>query len=81
MVPVLRKFPTSSSLLAKKLFQSGFFESFQSFITFNDVSGSVDGLQIRVNLTNPKMRNLVVIIFDSNSSNLWRMIFQNPKKN
>ena len=24
MVPVLRKFPTSSSLLAKKLFQSGF---------------------------------------------------------
>ena len=43
-------------------------------------SGSADGLQIRVNLANPKIKNLMVIIFDSNSSNDWRMIFQNPKK-
>ena len=49
-------------------------------MTFNEVSESVDGLQIRVNLGNPKIKNSVVIIFDSNSSNLWRMIFQNPKK-
>ena len=48
--------------------------------TFNEVSESVDGLQIRINLANPKIKNSVVIIFVSNSSNLWRMIFQNPKK-
>ena len=49
-------------------------------ITFNEVSESVDRLQIRVNLVNPKIKNSVVIIFDSNSSNVWSMIFQNPKK-
>ena len=55
-------------------------ENFQYFLTFSKVSGSADGLQIRVNLANPKTRSPVVIIFDSNSSNLWRMIFQDPKK-
>ena len=49
-------------------------------ITFNEVSESASGLQIRVNLANPKIKDSVVIIFDSNSGNLWRIIFQNPKK-
>ena len=57
-----------------------FCENFQYLITFNEISESVDGLQIRVNLANPKIKNSVVIILDSNSSNFWRMIFQNPKK-
>ena len=55
-------------------------ENFQYLVTFDEISESVDGLQIRVNLANPKIKNSVVIIFDSNSSNFWRMIFQNPKK-
>ena len=71
MVPVLKNFPTSFSLLVK---------NFQYLITFNEVSESVDGLQIRINLANPIIKNSVAIIFDNNSSNFWRMIFQNPKK-
>ena len=50
-------------------------DNFQYLITFNDVSESVDGLQIRVNLVNQKIKNSVVIILDSNASNFWRMIF------
>ena len=81
MVPLLRKFPTSFSLLVKNFcFSLVFCENFHYFITFNEVSESADGLQILVNLANPKIRNSLVIIFDSNSNNLWRMIFQNPKK-
>ena len=52
-----------------------FCENFKYLITFNEVSESVDGLQIRVNLANPKIKSSVVIIFDSHSSNLWRMVF------
>ena len=55
-------------------------ENVQYLITFNEVSESVDRLEILVNLANPKIKTLVVIIFDSSSSNLRRMIFQNPKK-
>ena len=55
-------------------------ENFQYFITFNGVSESVDGLKIRVNLANPKIKNSVVIIFHNNSSNFWRILFQNLKK-
>ena len=80
-VPVLKQFSTSFSLLAKKfLFQLVSCENFQSLITFNEVSGSVDGLQIRVNLANPKINNSVVTVFESNSSNLWGIVFQKPKK-
>ena len=76
-----RKFPISFSLLVKNFcFRLVFCENFQYFITFTEVSESADGLQIWVNLANPKIRNSVVIIFYSNSSNPWRMIFQNPKK-
>ena len=57
MVPLLKKFPTSFSLLAKKFcFSLDFCENFQYLITFNEVSQSVDGLQIRVNLANPKIK-------------------------
>ena len=71
MIPVLRKFPTSFSLLVKNFcFSLVFCENFQYLITFKEVSESADGLQIRDNLANPKIRNSVVIIFDSNSSNL-----------
>ena len=81
MVPVLKKFPTSFSFLVKNFcFSLVFCENFQYLITFNEASESVDGLQIRVNLANPKIKNSVVIIFDSNSSNFWRTIFQNPKR-
>ena len=81
MVPVLKKFPTSFSLSVKRFcFSLDFSENFQYLITFNEVPESVHGLQIRVNLANSKIKNSLVIIFDSNSSNLWRMIFQNPKK-
>ena len=55
-------------------------ENFQYFITFNGVSESVDGLKIRVNLANPKIKNSVVIIFHNNSSNFWIILFQNLKK-
>ena len=76
MVPVSRKFPTSFSLSVKNFcFSLVYCENVQYATTFNEVSKSADGLQIRVNLANPKIRNSVVIIFDSNSSNLWRMIF------
>ena len=76
-----KKFPTSFSLLVKNFcFSLVFCENFQYLITFNEVSKSADGLQIRLNLANPKIKNSVVKIFDSNSSNGWRMIFQNPKK-
>ena len=56
-----------------------FCQNFQFLITFNEASESVDGLQIRVNLANPKIKNSVVIILESNLSNFWRMIIQNPK--
>ena len=57
MVPALKKFPTSFSLLAKNFcFSLVFYESFQYLITFNEVSESVDGLQIQVNLANPKIK-------------------------
>ena len=47
MVPVLKKFPTSFSLSIKNFCCSLVFcESFQQLITFNEVSESVDGLQI-----------------------------------
>ena len=76
MVPVLTKFLTSFSLSAKNFcFSLGFCEDFQYLITFKEVSESVDGLDIRVNLADPKIKNSVVIIFDSNSGNFWRMIF------
>ena len=78
--PSLEKIPTSFSLLVKIFcFSLVFCENFQCLITFYEVSESVDGLQIRVNLANPKIKNSVVIIFDSNSSNFWGVIFQNPK--
>ena len=81
MAPVLKKISHFFFTISKKiLFQLGFCENFQYLITFNEVLESVDGLQIRVNLANPKIKNSVVIIFDSNSGNVWRMIFQNPKK-
>ena len=80
MAPVLRKFPTSFPLLVKNFcFSLVFWENFQFLTTFNEVSESVHGLQIRVNLANPIIKNSLVIIFYSNSSNLWRIIFQNPK--
>ena len=80
MVPVLKKFHTSFSLSVKKFcFILVFCENFHYLITFNEASESVDGLQIRVNLAYSKIKNYVVIIFDSNSSNFWRMIFQNQK--
>ena len=80
--PSLEKLPISSFSLSVKnfCFNLVFCENFQYLITFNEVSESVDGLQIRVNLAYPKIKNSVVKIFDSNSSNFWRMIFQNPKK-
>ena len=57
MVPVLKKFPTSFSLSAKNFcFSLVFCEDFQYLIGFNEVSESVDGLQIRVNLVNPKIK-------------------------
>ena len=66
MVPVLKKFPPYFSLFVKKFcFSLVFCENFR--------------LQTQVNLANLKIKNSVVIIFDSNSSNFWRMIFQNPK--
>ena len=51
VVPVLKKFPTSFSLSVKIFcFSLVFCENFQYLITFNEVSESADGLQIRVNL-------------------------------
>ena len=41
---------------------------------FNEVSESVDGLQIQVNLADPKIKNSVVIISDSNSSTHFHRI-------
>ena len=81
--PSLEKnFPLHNfSLSAKNFcFSLVFCENFQYLITFNEVSECVDGLQIRVNLANPKIKNSVVLIFDSNLSFVWRMIFQNLKK-
>ena len=57
MVPVLKKFPTFFSQLVKTFcFSLVFCTNFQYLITFNEVSESVDGLQIRVNLANPKIK-------------------------
>ena len=57
MVKVLKKFPTSFSLLAKKIcFSLVFCENFQYLISFNDVSESVEGLQIQVSLANSKIK-------------------------
>ena len=82
MVPVLRKFPTSFSRLVKDFcFQLASCENIHSLVTLNEVFESVDGLQIRVNLADPKIKNSVVIVFDSNAINPRRMIFQKPKKN
>ena len=81
MVPVLKKISTSFSLLVKNFcFNLVLCENLQYLITFNEISESVDGFQIRANLANPKIKNSVVIIFDSNSSNCGGMIFKNPKK-
>ena len=81
MVPFLRKFPTSFSLSVKSFcFSFVFRENFQSLIAFNEASESDDGSKIHLDPLNPNIKNSVVIIFDSNSSNFWRMIFQNPKK-
>ena len=69
--PSLEKISHLPFIISKKFcFGLVFCENFQYLITFNDVSESANGLQIRVNLANPKIRNSVVIIFDSNSSNL-----------
>ena len=47
MVPILRKFATSFSLLVKNFcFQLVSCEKVQSLITFNEVSESANGLQI-----------------------------------
>ena len=81
MVPLLQKFPTSFSLSVKNFcFHLLSCANFQSLVTFNRVSESVDGLQIRVNLADPKIENSVVTVFESNSSNFWGMIFQKLKK-
>ena len=71
MVPVLRKFPTSFSLSVNNFcFHLVSCENLQSPITFNDVSESVDGLQMQVNLPDPKIEKSVVTVFYSKSSNL-----------
>ena len=58
MVPVLKTFPTSFSLSVKNFCLGLVFgENFQYLITFKEVSESVDGLQIRVNLANPQVKN------------------------
>ena len=56
MVPVSKKFSTSFSLSVKDFcFSLVFFcENFQYLITFNEVSESIEGLQIRDNLANCK---------------------------
>ena len=57
IVPVLRKFPASFSLLVKNFcFSLAFCENVQYLITFNEVSESVGELQIRVNVANPKTK-------------------------
>ena len=81
MVPVLKKSHFFFTIGKKFFVLACFFcENLQYLVTFNEVYESVDGLQIRVNLANPKIKNSVVIIFYNNSSNVRRMIFQNPKK-
>ena len=74
--PSLEKSSHFFFTISKKFcFSLVFCENFQYLIAFNEVSESVDRLKIRVNLGNPKIKHPVVIIFDSNSSNVWRMIF------
>ena len=81
MVLIWRKFPSSFLLLVKNFcLQLVSCKDFQSLKTLNKVSKSNDGLKIRVNLANLKIKNSVLTVFDSNSSHLWRMIFQKPKK-
>ena len=41
---------------------------------------SVDGLEIKDDLANQNIKNSVIIIFDSNSSNFLRIISENQKK-
>ena len=48
MVQVLGKFSTSFSPLVNEFFSLGFLSKLPVIITFNNVSESVDGLQIRV---------------------------------
>ena len=56
MVPVMKKIPTSFSLLVKNFCYSlACCKNVQYLIAFKEVSESVDGLQIRVNLANPKI--------------------------
>ena len=65
MVPVLRKFATSFSLLVKNFcFHLVSCENFQLLITSSEFSESFDGLQIRVNLADPKIKKIVTV-FDS----------------
>ena len=57
MVPVLKKIPISFSLLVKTSVLACFFcGNFHCLVTFNEVSESVDGLQIPINLANPKIK-------------------------
>ena len=57
MVPVLSKFPTSFSLSVKIFcFHLVSCEDFHSLIIFNEVSESVDGLKVRLNLADPKIK-------------------------
>ena len=59
MVPFLRKFPTSFSLLVENFcLHLVSCENFQSLITFDEVSESVDGLQIQLDLANPKIKKV-----------------------
>ena len=59
LVPILRKFPISFSLLVKNVcFHLASCENFQYPIAFNEISESVDELQIRVNLANREIKRL-----------------------
>ena len=68
MVPVLKKFPhlflTISKMFLLSLVSC---EDFHWPIALHEIPASVDGLQIRVNLANPKLKSLfIVTAFDSN---------------
>ena len=53
--PSLEKI-SHSFTISKKFVLAWFFAKISSTSSFNDVSESVDGLQIRVNLANPKIK-------------------------
>ena len=65
MVPVFKKFTTSFSLSIRNFyFHLVSCENFQSLVTFNEISESVDGLQIenRKNFENIIFRSKVIAI-------------------